>query len=258
MPRRVDYASRFQFFREAAFAIVRDRGVAALSRRALAEELGISRNRVDDILRSEADLRVLAADTVRQRRTTGRFGPIDGDPMTEAVTVAMNRVARVMPDEPQRIDEELVWLRLLVEGPRASSPIRDPEGPLWMRYQVAERGYVYDERPGERLSEPNAGPQPDALADSLADSLANSLADVLANHRAQHEKSIAWQLDRALEHVGLDPESRATEMPRLRALVDGLIVAICLGRITPEAGLDIVRKHLTSLARPQTNDADAA
>jgi predicted transcriptional regulator len=80
MPRKVDYASRFQVFREAAFAIVRSRGVGALSRRAIAEELGTSRNRIDDLLRAEADLRVLAAGEVKSRRAAGRFNLRQGEP----------------------------------------------------------------------------------------------------------------------------------------------------------------------------------
>jgi hypothetical protein len=126
MPRKVDYASRFHFFREAAFAIVRDRGVAALSRRALADELGTSRNRVDDVLRAQSDLRVLAAGEVKNRRTTGRFHLMEGRPEE----VAGKLVTSLMPDTPGRIDEELVWLRLILEGPRATtSPDEDPDGP---------------------------------------------------------------------------------------------------------------------------------
>ena len=46
MPARVDYASRFEFFRQACFTLVRDRGVEALSRRTLAAELGCGVNTV--------------------------------------------------------------------------------------------------------------------------------------------------------------------------------------------------------------------
>ncbi len=229
MPRKVDHASRFHFLREAAFAIVRDRGVGALSRRALADELGTSRNRVDDVLRAEADLRVLAAGEVRNRRTTGRFGLTAGDPNT----VPVRLVTSLMPDTPARIDEELVWLRLLVEGPRAHSPDEDPEGPWWQRYQIAQRGYVYSE------------PSPAATVE-LAQS--GDPSDPLAGNRADREEVVNLRLASALEALDLDAARRHTELPRLRALVDGLTLAICLGRLAPDAGVQVIRDHLAAIA----------
>ena len=126
MPRKVDYASRFEFIRLAAFAIVRDRGVWALSRRALADELGTSRNRVDDLLRADAHLPSLAAEHVVSRRRTGRFSLGTGSPEEAAVKL----VTSLLPDSPERIDEELVWLRLRVELTETRSPGQDPDGPL--------------------------------------------------------------------------------------------------------------------------------
>ena len=46
MPRRVDYVGRFEFIRQAAFAVVRDEGVEALSRRRVAAELGTGVNTI--------------------------------------------------------------------------------------------------------------------------------------------------------------------------------------------------------------------
>jgi hypothetical protein len=229
MPRKVDHVSRFHFLREAAFAIVRDRGVGALSRRALADELGTSRNRVDDILRAEADLRVLAAGEVKNRRTTGRFQLNVGPPEQ----VALNLVTSLMPDTPARIDEELVWLRLLVEGPRAASPDGDPDGPLWQRYQIAQRGYVYSERRshGSPVEPVRPEDRPDALAP----------------HRAEREEVMAARLTRALEELDLAADRRDAELHRLRALVDGLALAVCLGRITCDAGVQVIRGHLRTL-----------
>ena len=142
MPRKVDYASRFEFIRLAAFAIVRDRGVWALSRRALADELGTSRNRVDDLLRADAHLPSLAAEHVVSRRRTGRFSLGTGSPEEAAVKL----VTSLLPDSPERIDEELVWLRLRIELTETRSPEKDPDGPLWEQFQIAARGYVYDPR----------------------------------------------------------------------------------------------------------------
>jgi hypothetical protein len=225
MPRKVDYASRFHFFREAAFAIVRDRGVAALSRRALADELGISRNRVDDLLRAEADLRVLAADEVKSRRRHGRFNLTKGEP-TE---VAVRLVASLMPDAPARIDEELVWLRLMIEGPGACSPEEDPDGPLWARYQIAERGYVHTDRQPARLRSVDT-------------------ADALADQRADREAAVETTLRRALVWLDLDEQMQDRELPRLRALVDGLTLAVCLGRVSPADGVQIARDHIIELS----------
>ena len=230
MPRKVDHASRFHFLREAAFAIVRDRGVGALSRRALADELGTSRNRVDDLLRAEADLRVLAAAEVKSRRTTGRFRLTVGEPDQ----VALNLVTSLMPNTPARIDEELVWLRLLVEGPRAASPDEDPDGPLWQRYQIAQRGYVYSER------------RPDST--SVEADQSEDRHDALASHRAEHEEVVTSRLTRALEELDVTGDHHDTELHRLRALVDGLTLAVCLGRLSCEAGVQVIRGHLRTLA----------
>ena len=239
MPRKVDHASRFHFLREAAFAIVRDRGVGALSRRALADELGTSRNRVDDLLRKEADLRVLAAGEVKNRWTTGRFGLTAGDPST----VPVRLVTSLMPDTPARIDEELVWLRLLVEGPRAHSPDEDPDGPLWRRYQIAERGYVYSERPRD------ATVRDSTVRDSTVElGQPGDRPDPLAGNRADREEVMSLRLVSALEALDLDAARRNTELPRLRALVDGLTLAICLGRLAPDTGVQVIRDHLAAIA----------
>ena len=230
MPRKVDHASRFHFLREAAFAIVRDRGVGALSRRALADELGTSRNRVDDLLRAEADLRVLAAGEVKSRRTAGRFRLTIGEPDQ----VALNLVTSLMPDTPARIDEELVWLRLLVEGPRAASPDEDPDGPLWQRYQIAQRGYVYSElRPnGTTAGQAPPGDQHDALAP----------------HRAEREEVVTSRLTRALDEMDVTGDHRDAELARLRAVVDGVTLAVCLGRLPCDAAVQVIRDHLHTIA----------
>ena len=62
MPRLVDYAVRFDFIRRAAFAVVRDDGVDALSRRRVAAELGTSVNTIRRLVADWVDLVGLAAD----------------------------------------------------------------------------------------------------------------------------------------------------------------------------------------------------
>lgn len=239
MPRKVDYASRFQFFREAAFAIVRDRGVASLSRRSLANELRISRNRVDDVLRAEADLRVLAADEVRSRRRSGRFGTALTGSTDSPQAKALRLVSSLMPDDPSRIDEELVWLRLLVEGPRAVSPTPDPEGPLWARYQIAERGYIYDE--------PATGVPADAQVAEQVDGPVDGPVDALVDHRVAREEALTAQLERALQTLGL--EEPGPHFTTLRAVVDGLTLAVCLGHLSPADAIAVIGHHLAEVAR---------
>jgi hypothetical protein len=60
MPRRVDYPSRFEFFRRAAFVLVRNDGPRALSRRAVAD-----RGYVPDGLTHE--VRPAAVDPLQER-----------------------------------------------------------------------------------------------------------------------------------------------------------------------------------------------
>jgi hypothetical protein len=229
MPRKVHYAARFQFFREAAFAIVRDRGVAALSRRAVAQELAISRNRVDDVLRAEADLRVLAAAVVESRRSAGRFGLSRGEPHE----IALRVVCSLLPDAPERVDEELVWFRLMIEGPRHSAPIPDPDGPLWAQYQIADRGYVH--------SVPDSAARP-------SDQEGQPRADPLAELRSDREQLVTGRITQALGELGLRGEAAEREAARVRAMVDGLTWAVCLGRVTPDQAVQVVREHLGSLA----------
>jgi hypothetical protein len=84
MPRRIDYVGRFEFIRQAAFAVVRDDGVEVLSRRRVAAELGTGVNTIRRSVAGWADLARLATDQVRSRRRIGRLGRRTEDPM-EAV-----------------------------------------------------------------------------------------------------------------------------------------------------------------------------
>ncbi len=84
MPRLIDYVGRFEFIRQAAFAVVRDEGVDALSRRRVAAELGTGVNTIRRSVAGWADLAQLAADHVRSRRRMGRLGPGSDDPVDAA------------------------------------------------------------------------------------------------------------------------------------------------------------------------------
>ena len=136
MVKLVDYSSRFEFLRQAAFALVLDVGVHALSLRALAAELGLGVNTVRRLVDPSTDLAVLAADEVRTRRRQGRLGRLPEEP-DEAARALMRRV---LPDDETRIDEEVVWLRLLAA--RGSRPHEtDLRARVRHDFQVAERGW---------------------------------------------------------------------------------------------------------------------
>ncbi len=229
MPRRIDYACRFEFLREAAFAIVRDRGVAALSRRALADELGLARNGIRFILDPGADLAGLAANEVVSRRRTGRFGvpdPEGRDPLDQALLL----VGSVMPCAWSRVDEELVWLRIAIDRTSARSPATDPEGPLRERVQVAEWGYVREEK---------AYPLEAGRDDTARDNGEAWLALV-----AERETAIAWYLGRALEQLDVADARRSDETAVLRAVADGLTWAVCTGRLMPDEARAVMTRHL--------------
>ena len=121
MPRRVDYAAQFAFAREACFAIVHDRGVHDLSRRAVAGQLGISDGVILRLVDPACRLERLAADEVETRRRAGRWFPPKGDTFDVAVRLVM----RLVPDAESRAAEELVWLRLMITADPDDNTLHD-------------------------------------------------------------------------------------------------------------------------------------
>jgi hypothetical protein len=232
VPKLVNYSARFEFLREAAFTVVRDQGVSALSRHSVAAALGTSVNTVRRLLSPEADLRVLAADEVARRRLHGRLGRLrDGD----AVERAGHVVRALLPDAQHRVDEELVWLRLMVALPRDSLTHADPDGTLRDRWQLAEHGYVLQDDVG-------------VGADDGAVSVTSPGGHPLAEHLRTREGEIASRLDEALRLLEVPPEIRGDETVTLRALTDGLTQAACASRLTPEEALAQLERHLQHLA----------
>lgn len=142
MPRLVNYAARVEFLRRAAFAIVRDRGVGDLSGHAIARELGTSVSTVCRIRNPDAQLTTLALGEIDRRRRIGRWGVPSGRPDD----VALVLLRRVLPDEDHRIDEELVWWRLVITDARFTDDTRSGpdgdwgEGSLRDQFQIATRG----------------------------------------------------------------------------------------------------------------------
>ena len=114
MPKIVDYAAHFKFLHEAAFAVTLDDGPGRLSRQALADTLGTSLTTVRRLLAADASLPGLAARAVRQRRSHGRWGlPSGADTEQNAIRL----LASLLPCTEERIDEEVVWLKLVLHHP---------------------------------------------------------------------------------------------------------------------------------------------
>lgn len=221
MPKLVNYAARFEFLRRAAFTVVRDQGPHALSRRSVAAALGTSVNSVRRVLSEDADLRQLAGEEVERRRAHGRWGRRRD--LTGA-DLAVHLLRRVLPDEEHRVAEELVWLRLVLDSHRPLPREGDTVATLQAEHLVADRGYLpEDHRP------PEPSHEPDPLADRW---------------RAHHEL-VDRVVHQALDAIGLDDPAEAT---RTRALVDGLVLATCLGRTTPGEAVTALEHHVGTLA----------
>src|SRR3954452_14912330 len=109
MPRLIDYVGRFEFIRQASFAVVRDEGVEALSRRRVAAELGTGVNTIRRSVADWVDLVRLAADNVVSRRRLGRMSRRTEEPRQAVADI----IRSLMPENENHLDEELVWLKLV-------------------------------------------------------------------------------------------------------------------------------------------------
>jgi AcrR family transcriptional regulator len=236
MPRLVNYASRFEFLRRAAFALVLDRGVGALSRRAIAAELGTSISTVRRLLSPDAALTVLAMDEVARRRRLGRWGVPKGEP----AEVALELLRRLLPNETHRIAEELVWWRLVLDEPpgervtdngRAAHDHAWDEGTLGDQFQIATYGSAV-------RSEVNTTMEAEGPLDRPRP---------LASHVEEREAAITAVLDRALQLLDVPGQDRATEAIRVRAMIDGLNLAVCLGRLTPAEAVTALAHHIATV-----------
>jgi hypothetical protein len=102
-------------------------------------------------------------------------------------------VRRLLPDDESRIDEEMVWFRLVASC--ASGP---------------------------------------------------SNGDIaMASYFADREIHVRTLIERVL--TLLEVGEREAETVRLRALVDGQTVAVCLGRISPGEGVLTMDRHVAEL-----------
>ncbi len=226
MPKVVNYAARFEFLRRAAFAVVRDVGPHALSRYTIAAALGTSPNTVRRLIRPDTDLRVLAVDEVERRRRHGRWGQ-----PTELAgrELALLRLRRLLPDEEPRIAEELVWWRLVLHAVHPNLGGEDSPATLREDFALAEG-----------TSSDHDGAAPTSAADGAPP------AATLDEQRSDHDARVNQGVSAALAALGLRDED-TLELRRTRALVEGLGLAVCLGRTSPAEAVATLEHHLGEL-----------
>ena len=177
-------------------------------------------------------------DEVAQRRRLGRWGVPRGEPEQ----VALKLLSRLLADESHRIAEELVWWRLVI-ATKTRAPVTDvarpdhdwEEGSLPTQFQLATRGWAdpADEQTPLEPHDPTSGDQdsPDPLMSGIDD----------------HDTEAAMLIDKALDLIGVAEPVRWAEATRIRALVDGLNLAVCLGRLTPTEAVAALAHHIATV-----------
>jgi hypothetical protein len=220
MPKLVDYAARFEFVREAAFAVVLDTGPANLSRQALADALGTSLSTIRRLVRPEASLAGIAAQAVEKRRAHGRWGMPRGE---DRLRNASRLLQSVQPASEEQIDEETVWLRLVLLHPRPSPP-RATQG-VRERYQLFDRDWA---------------DEPDSLPAAADD---GSVAQAIA----EREYFVRLRLHRVLDELGIPGPRRPEAMRELRIHLDGVSLGLALGHLTPRDAAEVREQLLHRL-----------
>jgi hypothetical protein len=257
MPRRIDYVGRFEFIRQACFAVVRDEGPEALSRRRVATELGSGVNTIRRLVAEWADLARLAADHVVARRRAGRLHPRTDDPM-EAVG---HMIRSLMPEDASHLDEELVWLKLVACYGLTPSGL-EPPGHVRREFGIAQRGYDIDLlEPVLGSTEPSEARGGDAEEGDAEEGDAEEgdaeegdaeegdagvadRRDVLRPYFDRHLEDLQVVIGRVLDLVEC-PEPREEAATLLLAVIEGLTLAACIGRISPEDATDLAIRFAT-------------
>jgi BetI-type transcriptional repressor, C-terminal len=152
-----------------------------------------------------------------------------------------------IPSVPGQVAEELVWWRLVIAAPTTASLPPDwtgtadgdeDSGPVHHRFAIANHGYI----PSDVL---NASIEPPRSARSADDEL-----DLVVRAREEHEECLADRLEIVVRTTapGLAPPAIEHHARVLHAVVDGLGVAVCLGRLRPDEAASLARSHLDELA----------
>ncbi|HET7070545.1 MAG TPA: hypothetical protein VFI40_06960 [Nocardioides sp.] len=230
MPRLIDYVGRFEFIRQAAFAVVRDEGVDALSRRRVALELGASVNTIRRLVADWVDLARLAADQVVSRRRLGRFNKRTEDPL-EAVEIM---VRMLMPEDDSHLDEELVWLKLVTACALKPSGL-EPPGTVRRDFGIAQRGY--DDGQASETATPELGPR-----------ARESRRDALERYVTDRDNTLTQVVGRVLDLLEV-PEPRDDAASTLIAVIEGLTLSACLGRISPARATDLAIAHALAMSQ---------
>ncbi len=236
MPKLVHYPARFAFLRMAAFRIVLHQGVHGLTRRAIAAELGISEATVRRLLDPGASLACLAADEVLTRRRQGRWARTRDAGSDGAIDRALDGAIELVPVEESRVDEETVWLRLVL-ALASTRPQDDDQPSLQEQYAVADRGYA---QATAALPVPVAA---SATAPAPGRTDGQGARDAFARHVELRSLAVAEVVDEILSVLGLGSERAAG----LRAFLDGLTLSVCTEQVTPAQARVTLIDHLTLL-----------
>ncbi len=228
MPKLIDYVGRFEFIRMAAFAVVLEDGVEALSRRRVAAELGTGVNTIRRSVAGWADLARLAADHVGSRRLLGRLGRSTGDPVEQAT----NLVRALMPEDESHLDEEVVWLKLVAAcGLRPSG--LEPAGHVRRQFRIAQLGYDDGGRTDDAFAK--EGREQHGRAEHVEP---QDHRTALAPYLAERDQQLATSARRILDLLEV-PEPREARAETLVAMVEGLTLSACRGRLTPERATEL-------------------
>ncbi|WP_148612721.1 hypothetical protein [Nocardioides rubriscoriae] len=208
MKRWERYAAQLELLAEAAFEVVRREGPAVLSRRGLAAELGASDAMARRTLGDHVSLPALAAKACETHRRRRRHHL----PVLE----------QLLPDT-EATDAAIVWLRLRIQ--HGTIPSKQGAHDLAERYQVATRGWCDPVTPGTGAAAPVEDVDPDRVA--------------LAGYFSDEDASTVALVSRL---VG----ERADLVDAVHALVDGLVLGVCTGRLTAPAARSVLVDHLRS------------
>lgn len=250
MPRMIDYGSRQAFLQEAAFDIVRDQGVAALTRPAVARMLGTSVQTVGRCIDPAVPLVLLAAREADQRRRGRRWGIAPG------VTPSRDLAFSLLPETTSHQDEERVWAQLRLWAAAAAVRPADSEPTLAQRFQLAERGWSADEQ------DPSHERGDLGSITPAQESARHRVAELVAAHDADLEATCTAVTGAALPDgvvAGRVEEARAMGTARiLVACVRGLIHEMCEGRLQLAEARTVLAALLAAIGPTATDSHDSA